>query len=134
MARVLLVEDDPDIAQLVARRLREYGHEVATAPSARLAISLVGIDFPAEVVLLDVNLPGMNGFDLLEELRRHPELDDPDLPAIFLSGTSSEENVQRSKDLGAPYLTKPFVSGEIQGAILQSLRQAELARAAKARA
>lgn len=128
MARVLVVEDDADIAQLLSRRLRGYGHDVLTAPSARMAISLVGLDFPADVVLLDVRLPGMDGFDLLEELRRHPELENPHLPAVFLSGTNTKDNIQRSKDMGATYLTKPFVSGELQGAIVHALNQAEQAQ------
>lgn len=121
MARVLIVEDDADISQLLARRLRGYGHLVASAPSARFAMNAVGIDFPADVVIMDVNLPGMNGFDLLEELRRHPELDRPDLPCVFLSGVTAPENIARGRSLGATYLTKPFVSGELQGAILQAI-------------
>ncbi len=124
MARVLIVEDDGDIAALLARRLRTYGHVVSIAPSARMAISMVGIDFPIEVALLDVMLPGMNGFDLLEELRRHPELDNAALPAVFLSATNSPENQSRARELGATYLTKPFVSGELQGAILNALAPA----------
>ena len=132
MAKILIVEDDADIVKLLARRLHDYGHDILSAPSARMAMTLVGIDFPAEVVLLDVNLPGMNGFELLAELRRHPELDDPELPAIFLSGTSTPENLQRSKDLGAQYLVKPFVSGELQGAIVHALDEARRRREATA--
>lgn len=123
MARVLIVEDDADIAQLLARRLHSYGHDARMAPSARLALSIVGFDFPVEVVVLDVGLPGMNGFALLEELRRHPELDAPALPAVFLSGKTEPENFAQAKELGVAYLTKPFVSGELQGAILQALGQ-----------
>ena len=123
MARILIVEDDADIAQLLARRLRSYGHVVSTAPSARLAMNVVGLDFPANVVVLDVNLPGMNGFDLLTELRRHPELDDPTLPAVFLSSSVDEENIARAHSLGCVYLTKPFVSGELQGAILAAVKE-----------
>lgn len=128
MAHVLVVEDDADIGQLLARRLRTYGHDVLVAPSGRMALKLVGLDFQAEVVVLDVNLPGMNGFDLLEELRRHPELDDPHLPAVFLSGAISDENVARSKALGCAYLSKPFVSGELQGALVHALEAAQQAR------
>ena len=120
---MLIVEDDGDIASLLARRLRTYGHVVTVAPSARMAINMVGIDFPVDVALLDVMLPGMNGFDLLEELRRHPELDNAALPAVFLSATTSSENVARAQEMGATYLTKPFVSGELQGAILTALGQ-----------
>jgi len=121
VARVLIVEDDADLAQLVSRRLRDYGHNVAIAPSARLAMSVVGIDFPVDVVLLDVHLPGMDGFELLEELRRHPELDRPDLPAVFLSGSADPDNQERAQRLGCTFLNKPFVSGELQGALLQAL-------------
>lgn len=121
MARILVVEDDSDIAQLLARRLRSYDHTVHTAPSARLAMNTVGLDFPADLVILDVNLPGMNGFDLLSELRRHPELDNPQLPAVFLSAITSPENFARGHALGCVYLTKPFVSGELQGAIVKAL-------------
>lgn len=121
MARVLIVEDDADLAQLLARRLRSYGHNVAVAPSGRLAQSLVGLDFPVDVALVDVNLPGMDGFEVLAELRRHPELDNPSLPAVFLSGSTEPTNQERARDLGCTYLVKPFVSGQLQGALLQAL-------------
>ncbi len=121
MARILVVEDDADTSELLARRLRSYGHQVTCAPSARLAMSVVGIDFHPDVVLLDVGLPGTNGFDLLEQLRRHPELEEPHLPAVFLSGSTAEADVARGRSLGATYLFKPFVSGELHGAILQAL-------------
>jgi CheY-like chemotaxis protein len=127
VARVLVVEDDPDVAQLLARRLRASGHNVLCAPSARMAINLVGIDFPADVCVLDVNLPGMDGFTLLDELRRHPELDNPELPAVFLSASNSPDNHQRSRELGATYLTKPFISGALQGAILHAIENPQLA-------
>ena len=63
----------------------------------------------------------MNGFTLLQELRRHPELDKPRLPAVFLTGHASAEHAAKAKEIGATFLTKPFVSGELQGAILQAL-------------
>lgn len=121
MAKILVVEDDADVAQMLARRLRTFGHEVVTAPSARLALNSVGLDFPIEIAVLDVNLPGTNGFELLEQLRRHPELMNPHLPAVFLSASVSMENRQRAHAMGSTYLTKPFVSGELQGAILSAL-------------
>ena len=121
MARVLVVEDDADVAQLLARRLRSYGHVVQTAPSARLAMHAVGFDFPADVAVLDVNLPGTNGFDLLLQLRKHPELENETLPAVFLSGSTDPENIAQALEMGCVYLTKPFVSGELQGAILKAI-------------
>jgi DNA-binding response OmpR family regulator len=127
VARVLVVEDDADVAQLLTRRLRSYGHVVTSAPSARFAVNAVGLDFPVDVVVMDVNLPGMNGFDLLEELRRHPELNNRKLPCVFLSAMTDAENIARGRSLGATYLTKPFVSGELQGAILQAINGAHSA-------
>ena len=121
MARILVVEDDADIAQLLARRLRTYGHTVLTAPSARLAMRSVGLDFPADVAILDVNLPGTNGFELLDQLRNHPELDSPNLPAVFLSASNNPANIERGTAMGCVYLVKPFVSGELQGAILKAI-------------
>ncbi len=120
MASILIVEDDADVAQLLARRLRAYGHTATTAPSGRLALSMVGVDFVPDVVLLDVQLPGMDGFELLEQLRRHPELDSPKLPCVFLSGSGNPEYAERGRSMNATYLVKPFVSGELQGAILQA--------------
>ena len=121
MARILVVEDDLDTANLLNIRLRSYGHAVVTAPSGNLAIHMVGLDFPIELVLLDIDLHGMDGFDVLEQLRRHPELENPTLPAIFLSGSSNPEHRRRANELGASFLAKPFVSGELQVAILQTL-------------
>jgi CheY-like chemotaxis protein len=121
MARVLIVEDDSDTAQLLAQRVRAFGHTFLIAQSGPIALNEVGIDFPIDVALLDVHLHGMNGFDLLEQLRRHPELDNPRLPAVFLSGSKNPEHVERAKQMGAAYLVKPFVSGELQGALLVAL-------------
>lgn len=121
VARILIVEDDRDTAQLLASRLRTYGHTIITAPSGPLALSQVGFDFGVDLALLDVNLGGMDGFEVLDELRRHPELDNPNLPAVFLSGSKDPALQKRAHDMHATYLPKPFVSGELQGAILVAL-------------
>lgn len=122
MARILIVDDDRDVANLLAHRLHEFGHACLVAASGPIALREVGLDFPIELALLDINLTGMNGFDLLEELRRHPELDNPNLPAVFLSGSKDPAHAERAQALGSVYLPKPFVSGELQGAILQALK------------
>ena len=121
VARILIVEDDRDTTQLLSTRLHGYGHTIITAPSGPLALHEVGFEFQIDVALLDVNLPGMDGFELLESLRRHPELDNPRLPAIFLSGDKDPAIQERAHAMGAAFLPKPFVSGELQGAILVAL-------------
>lgn len=121
MARVLVVEDDADTATLLSRRLSTYGHVVTVAQSAALALRSVGVDNPIDVALVDYHLPGMDGFELIVELRRHPELDDPFLPCVVLTGDTSAEPLVRAKAVGVACLVKPFVSGELQGAILAAL-------------
>jgi CheY-like chemotaxis protein len=121
VARILIVEDDRDVTQLLVSRLHGYGHVITTAPSGPIALKRVGFDFQIDIAVLDINLPGMDGFELLDELRRHPELDNPRLPAVFLSGSKEHEDQERAIAMRATYLPKPFVSGELQGAILVAL-------------
>lgn len=122
MARILIVENDKDTSRLLSMRLHSYGHGVTVAQSGPLALQLVGIDFPIDLALLDIDLGGMDGFEVLDRLRRHPELDNPRLPAVFLSGSKDPEMVRRATALGATFLHKPFVSGELQCAILMALK------------
>jgi CheY-like chemotaxis protein len=122
MARILIVENDRDTAQLLATRLHGYGHTVIGATSGPIALRQVGLDFPIDLALLDISLGGMDGFEVLEELRRHPELDNPHLPAVFLTGSKDAETHRRAATLGATLLHKPFVSGELQCAILVALK------------
>lgn len=121
MARILIVENDRDTANLLAQRLHGFGHACLVAQSGPIALKEVGIDFPIEVAILDINIGGMDGFEILEALRRHPELDNPNLPAVFVSGSKDPEDAKRAHAMGATYLPKPFVSGQLQGAILVAL-------------
>jgi CheY-like chemotaxis protein len=121
MARILIVEDDKDMSNLLSVRLRTYGHLTVAAPSGPLALREVGFDFPIDLALLDISLSGMDGFEVLDALRRHPEIDNPHLPAVFLSGRRKDEVAQQVHDAHATFLPKPFVSGELQCAILHAL-------------
>ena len=123
MARILVVEDDQDMANLLSARLRQYGHAVMTARSGPIALHEVGFDFPIDLALLDISLGGMDGFEVLDQLRRHPELDKPNLPAVFLTGLREPEVAQKAHDMHATLLPKPFVSGELQCAILMALKE-----------
>lgn len=122
MARILVVENDNDVAQLVARRLRTYQHIVFSAQNGFLAKRLIGMDRPVDVVIIDTQLPGTTGFEVVRELRRHPELSRPNLPAIFLSDSADSEDERQARELGAVCLKKPVVSGELQGAVLQAIK------------
>jgi len=120
MARVLVVEDDPDIRQLLDVRLRQQGHLVLTAGSAAEALALLAEKGAPELVVLDVLMPGASGLDLLVELRAQPAL--RSLPAIFLSGRVEPEDIAAGRALGATYLTKPVVLSALAQAIDRALR------------
>src|SRR5438477_12999020 len=87
MARILVVDDDPDLLTLVELQLRHHGHQVSTANGGEMALRYVDDHGAPDVAVLDVAMPGMNGFELLEALRGRPET--AELPAIFLSARVS---------------------------------------------
>ncbi len=120
VARVLVVEDDPDIRQLVELRLRGLGHRVVSAPSGAEALAVIAERGAPEVVVLDVAMPGMTGLEVLRTLRAQPET--ADLPAIFLSARVRPEDIAAGEELGAVYLTKPFVVSALAGAIDKALQ------------
>ncbi|MDQ4094979.1 MAG: response regulator [Actinomycetota bacterium] len=114
MARILVVEDEEDILNLIRIRLRKAGHQVAALSRPEDALQVVN-QSPPDLVVLDVGLPGMNGLELLEELRGRPGLDD--VPAIFLSAHVREEDVEAGRSMEAVYLTKPFVATALLNAV-----------------
>jgi CheY-like chemotaxis protein len=115
MSRVLVVDDDPNLRQLVTIRLQKAGHQVRGADSAAEALAVVADRGAPDVVVLDVTMPGMTGLELLPVVRG---LDGcADLPAIFLSGRVEHHEVEAGRALGATYLTKPFSANALTKAI-----------------
>ncbi len=115
MARILVVEDDADLRALVVRRLQYAGHRVQGAEDAMDAMGLVAHKGAPDAVVLDVNMPDIDGFELLGRLRE--QTGRSDLPAVFLSGRTQLADIAAGRALGAAYLTKPFVSNALIGAI-----------------
>ena len=110
-----MVDDDPDLLTLVEMQLRHRGHKVLTASSGPDALRLVGEHGAPDVAVLDVAMPGMNGLDLLRELRMREGLGG--LPAIFLSARVGPDDVAAGQAMGAIYLTKPYVMNALLRAI-----------------
>lgn len=121
MARVLVVDDDPDLLTLVEMQLRHHGHLVVTAASGPEALDVVAAQGAPDVAVLDVAMPGMNGLDLLRELRVREQT--RHLPAIFLSARVGPEDIAAGTALGAAYLTKPYVMSVLLSAIEEALSQ-----------
>ena len=121
MSRVLVVEDEPAIAELIAINLRHGGHEVtlaATADEAQRAIDAVLPD----LVLLDWMLPGQSGLALARHWRGQART--RELPIIMLTARSDERDKVAGLDVGADdYLTKPFSTQELMARIRAVLRR-----------
>ena len=115
---VVLVEDDPALRTLTSRALRENGYLVrpcATAPEMWQALEAG----PADLVLLDIMLPGTTGLDLCRALRRESEV-----PIIFISARGSETDRVVGLELGADdYLAKPFGTRELVARVRAVLRR-----------
>ena len=120
-ARVLVVEDERDIAALVAYHLTKEGYRVRTAGSGAEALEAVGHERP-DLVVLDLMLPGFSGLEVLAELRRRPEA--ADLPVIVLTARREEPDRIRGLELGADdYVTKPFSPQELVLRVAAILRR-----------
>ena len=110
MKRVLVVEDEASIREMVALNLKMAGWEVLEAESAEKALELLSKNPGCDAALLDVMLPGMNGFSLCETIRR----DDSEIGIIILSAKGQEEDKIRGLSIGADdYITKPFSMSEL---------------------
>ena len=115
MSRVLVVDDDPNLRELVTIRLQKEGHRVVAADSAAEALAVVAQRGAPDVAVLDVTMPGMTGLELLPLMRT---LDGcAELPAIFLSGRVEHHEVEAGRALNATYLTKPFSAAALTKAI-----------------
>ncbi len=116
---ILLVEDDGPLRLLTSRALRQSGYGVLTAATgAEMWVTLR--ENTVHLIVLDIMLPGTNGFDLFRKLRR-----ESDVPIIFISARGSEEDRVLGIELGADdYLAKPFSTRELSARVGAVLRRA----------
>jgi two-component system alkaline phosphatase synthesis response regulator PhoP len=121
MARILIVEDEPDIALGLRKDLTLEGYEVEVAESGERALECAQ-DRPFDLILLDVMLPGKDGFAVCRELRRSGVR----TPIILLTARSHEAEKVMGLELGADdYVTKPFSPVELRARIKAALRRRE---------
>lgn len=125
MSRVLCVDDNPDILHLVELRLTGKGHTVLSAASGPEALAMLDGKADPDLAVLDVSMPGMDGFALLSALRARDGL--AELPAIFLSARVQPQDIEAGRALGATYLTKPFVASALFAAVERALPRAAAA-------
>jgi CheY-like chemotaxis protein len=106
VVRILAVDDDPTILRLLQVNLEMEGHEVLTAGDGHEALAQLRAEAP-EVVLLDVMMPGLDGWQVCEHIRADAAL--AHTPVVFLSARAQETDLARGVEVGADaYVTKPF--------------------------
>jgi DNA-binding response OmpR family regulator len=118
-ARVVVVDDEPMVREVVARYLRRDGFQVAVAADGAEAITLITAESP-DMVVLDLMLPIVGGLDVLSHIRRNS-----DVPVILLTARGDEGDRILGLELGADdYVTKPFSARELAARVRSVLRRA----------
>jgi CheY-like chemotaxis protein len=114
MARILVVDDDPDIRFVARLALKRGAHEVTAAESGAVALAHLDSGAPCDLVLCDWMMPEMSGMQTLAEVRRRRS----DLPFVFLTARAQKEEIDEGLRMGARrYLTKPFEPAELLGEV-----------------
>ena len=119
-ARILVVDDDPDIRRLLGEELREGGHEALFAADGPQALMIARREIP-DLILLDLRLPGGDGIAVLERLKTIPQT--TAIPVIVLSSVRADELVEQALLLGAyAYIRKSLTTGALGASIDNALR------------
>lgn len=106
--KVLIIEDVKELSDLVSLYLSKEGFEVRAAESAEEGFTVVA-GWEPELIILDINLPGMDGFEFLQKLRSCPAAQTRDTPVLIVSARDSDEDQISGLGIGADeYMTKPF--------------------------
>jgi DNA-binding response OmpR family regulator len=116
--KVLVVDDEPTVREVVVGYLRRDGHDVAEAADGTIALELLDAD-PPDLVVLDMMLPGVNGLDVLRRVRSSSEI-----PVIMLTARAEEADRVTGLELGADdYVVKPFSPRELAARVNGVLRR-----------
>lgn len=117
---LLIIEDDETMRQAMKRIFLSEGYSVKTAADGT-QLSTVLDDSPIDLIILDIGLPWINGFELAKLLKEHEDL--KSIPLIFVSGKTSELDIKRGFDVGADeYIKKPFDVDQIKTVVSRLLK------------
>jgi DNA-binding response OmpR family regulator len=125
---IMIVDDNPANLKLLEDMLRQHGYEVRSFPRGRLALAGADQD-PPDLILLDINMPELNGYEVCEQLKASDRLSV--IPVIFLSAlNATEDKVKGFRSGGVDYISKPFQFEEVQARVetqvkLRRAQQAE---------
>ena len=125
--RILIVDDNALIAELVETRLRIEGMTPTKCSGGREAIEVIGTQ-PFDAVILDIMMPDVDGYQVLRHIRSTPET--AHLPVIFLTAKSTPDDIEKGLALGASsYISKPFSGLDLVRKIRLCLEERKVARA-----
>ncbi len=122
MTQILVTEDDLDVLNLVAHQLRIRNYDVVAVEAPGQALRLIHSGLRPDAAVLDVMMPTMSGFKLLRQLRQYGGLEE--MPVVFISARTQAEDIVAGEALGATYITKPFLSGDLADALADALAEA----------
>ncbi len=123
MAKILVVEDERDIRDLMAFTLQFAGHEVLTANNGEDGLRLALKELP-ELILSDVRMPKMTGYEMCRQIKAEPAT--AHIPVVFLSAKGQDQEVQDGLDAGAAeYLLKPFAPDQLIARVIEILGRAQ---------
>src|SRR5579864_2065225 len=112
---IMAVDDNPANLKLLEGMLRQQGYQVRSFPRGRLALASAA-ENPPELILLDINMPEMNGYEVCERLKLYEKL--AQIPFIFLSALGETADKMKAFQAGGvDYVTKPFQLEEVQARV-----------------
>ena len=124
-AKILIVDDDPLVADSLAVFLKSRGYEVLVETDSHRAARMLKNNTAVDLLLTDVNMPGLDGFALLKEVRKH----DPQIVTVMLTGYGTIESAVRAMREGAEdYITKPVIDEEMLLTVERALQRRNLTR------
>jgi DNA-binding response OmpR family regulator len=120
--KIIIVEDEPDTAEMFAEMMRLSGHHVLKSYGGTPAIALISHEIP-DAVVLDVMMPDLSGLEVLRFIRRDPRLEQ--IPVIVVSAKSLPSDIKSGLDAGANvYLTKPVAFQDLNAAVREVIETA----------
>jgi two-component system, sensor histidine kinase and response regulator len=123
---IMIVDDNPANLKLLEDMLRQQGHEVCAFPRGRLALAEAARN-PPDLILLDINMPEMNGYEVCECLKSTPEVSG--IPVIFLSAlTEMQDKIKAFRSGAVDYISKPFQFEEVHARVESHLKLHSLQR------
>lgn len=118
---ILIAEDERDIRELIFFTLQLAGHQVIQVANGEEAVTAAMSNTP-DLILMDVRMPKMTGYEACKELKEHSET--KDIPIVFLSAKGQEAEIKQGIELGAEeYILKPFAPDELSRRVSDILRR-----------